>query len=88
MCIRDRSSIANRGDAGFFARTHFKVLIPPGGYARLNDEIATSPMIGPPSTAGASIGYDTPGSLACRYGLTTAVPGCAAKDAVNVPSGG
>ena len=83
-----KSSIANRGDAGFFARTHFKVLIPPGGYARLNDEIATSPMIGPPSSAGASIGYDTPGSLACRYGLTTAVPGCAAKDAVNVPSGG
>jgi subtilase family serine protease len=82
------SSIANRGDAGFSARTHFKVLIPPGGYARLNNEISPSPMVGPPSTLGANIGYDTPGSLACRYGLTTATVGCSAKDALNVPSGG
>jgi hypothetical protein len=46
-----KSSIANHGDAGNVSRTHLKVLIPPGGYARLNAEIATSPMAGPPSTA-------------------------------------
>jgi len=39
-----KSSIANHGDAGNVSRTHLKVLIPPGGYARLNAEIATSPM--------------------------------------------
>ena len=83
-----KSSIANHEDAGLVAHTHFKVLIPAGGYARLNSEITTSPMIGPPSMLAANYGYDTPASLACRYGLTTAVAGCAAKDAVNVPSGG
>ena len=83
-----KSSISNHGDAGYFARTHFKILVPPGGYARLSSEMDSSPMIGPPSTALANIGYDTQGSLACRYGLTSPVAGCSALNATNVPSGG
>ena len=84
-----KSSVSNREDVGAFARTHLKILIPPGGYARLNSEITSSPMAGPPSTTGASIGYDTPGSLACRYGLTTqTVAGCPSTTQTSVPTGG
>jgi subtilase family serine protease len=44
---------------------------------------SASPLVGPPY---AGYGYETPGSLACLYGLVTSTPGCSPNAATAVPS--
>ena len=86
--ITPSTSASDPSMAGMAARTHMKVLVPPGGFAKLHREMTARPMNGPPSTATVYAGYETPGSLACHYGLTTFVDGCSPSSATNTPVGG
>ena len=89
------SSVSTPQDAGVNARTHFKILIPPGGYVSLNNEINLRPSLAPsPKVASGSppylSAYETPASLACNYNITTAVSGCSPANYSSManPTGG
>ena len=86
--ITPSTSASDPAMAGIAARTHMKVLVPPGGFAKLHREMSARPMIGPPSQAAATAGYETPGSLACHYGITTPVADCPPLSATSTPVGG
>ncbi len=83
------SSVANPQEAGFSARTHTKILIPPGGYVKLNNDIRANPNLasGAPPYLYAN---ETPASLACNYKITASVGGCSPANyaALANPTGG
>ncbi len=89
------SSVATEQDVGINARTHFKILIPPGGYVKLNNEINLTPRIAQSPRVGSGsppYGYanETPASLACNYNLTPSVAGCSPinNSSLTNPAGG
>src|SRR5271165_521139 len=72
------SSIEKPLDVGRFAHTNIRVFLP--------DQLLRSPQLSGPPYAGYA--YETPASLACLYGLVTAVTGCNPNTATKVPTGG
>jgi subtilase family serine protease len=86
-----QSAIARPGDAGLRSHTLFKILVPPGrsenepGFARE----AVAGLLSRQSVQPVSGYYaETPASLACLYGVTTAVAGCNLSTLTAVASGG
>jgi subtilase family serine protease len=81
------SGISNPGDVGLRTRTLFKMLIPAGRPAGVigfsEDEIT-------PEASQPVAGYyaETPATLACLYGLVTAVSGCNPETLTTVATGG
>jgi len=74
--VTPHSGVLKSEDLGFKARTHYKILVPPGGYAKFNAAIESSgptPFGAPPYSG---YGYETPASLACIYKLVTPAAGC------------
>jgi subtilase family serine protease len=69
------SSQVNAADTGKRAHTNVRYIVP----------VFNTPDEAPPYTGYA---YETPASLACIYGVTTAVAGCNPNATVNTPSGG
>lgn len=72
------SSIEKPTDVGKFAHTNIRVFLP-------NTALRNPQLSGPPY---AGFAYETPASLACVYGLVTAVAGCNPNTVTKVPSGG
>jgi len=72
------SSIEKPLDVGRRAHTNIRVFLP--------DQLLLSPQTSGPPYAGYA--YETPASLACVYGLVTAVTGCNPNTVTKVPSGG
>ncbi len=72
-----KSSVPQTPPTGhkFVAHTNLQFVIP-GGF---------TPEEAPPFTG---LGYETPASLGCVYGLVTTVSGCNPNTTVNVPTGG
>jgi subtilase family serine protease len=69
------SGIVKPEDNGLRARTHYRILVPAGGYEKLNAHIdANLKLFGGPPYAG--YGYETPASLACIYQLVPPAAGC------------
>ena len=71
------SSIEKPTDLGRFAHTNIQVFLP--------KELSREQTSGPPY---AGYAYETPASLACVYGLVTAVAGCNPNQAIRLPAGG
>ena len=71
------SSIEKPTDIGRFAHTNIQVFLP--------KELLREQTSGPPYSGYA---YETPASLACVYGLVTAVAGCNPNSVTKVPTGG
>jgi subtilase family serine protease len=69
------SNRANAGDAGQRAHTNFRYFAPE----------TASPSEAPPESG---LGYETPASLACLYGVVQSIPGCNPNDTTNTPWGG
>jgi subtilase family serine protease len=79
------SSLSKPEDRGVRAHTNLR-LIPPSALTPQNSQVQQSepsPQIGPPFPG---YGYETPGSLACLYGLVAATAGCNPNNAKTVPS--
>lgn len=85
------SSASTPQDAGVRAHTNNRFLPPrafstPNSFApRINSvkpQTAVAPLVGPPA---AGLGYETPGSLACLYGLVAPTRGCNPNTALEVP---
>ncbi|MGJ0510171.1 MAG: hypothetical protein ACR652_24240 [Methylocystis sp.] len=85
------SSASTPQDAGVRAHTNNRFLPPrafltPNSVAPKNTPIKpqsfVSPRVGPPADG---LGYETPGSLACLYGLVTPTRGCNPNTALDVP---
>lgn len=85
--ITPPSSVDKPEDAGLKARTHFKFLVPPGGYAKFHAAIAanTAPLGGPPYLG---YGYETPASLACVYNRVPRLYACNPNKVTTVVTGG
>ncbi|MDD5273830.1 MAG: hypothetical protein PHU14_14075, partial [Methylovulum sp.] len=85
--ITPHSSVDRPENAGLKARTHFKIVVPPGGYAKFRAAIAANaaPLGSPPYSG---YGYETPASLACIYKLVPAVSGCNPNKATTLVTGG
>ena len=71
------SSIEQPTDVGRFAHTNIQIFLP--------KELLREQTSGPPY---AGYAYETPASLACVYGLVTAVAGCNPNTVTKVPVGG
>jgi kumamolisin len=71
------SSIEKPTDIGRFAHTNIQVFLP--------KELSREQTSGPPY---AGYAYETPASLACVYGLVTAIAGCNPNQATRLPVGG
>lgn len=74
------SSLEQSTDIGMRAHTNIRVFVPGQGLR------APRPLVAGPPYAGYY--YETPGSIACIYQLTTAVSGCNPNAALTLPSGG
>ncbi|HXW90756.1 MAG TPA: S53 family peptidase [Terriglobales bacterium] len=72
------SSIEYPGDIGKFAHTNVRVFLP-------EETLRHEQISGPPY---AGYAYETPASLACVYGLVTAVTGCNPNTVTAFPTGG
>jgi kumamolisin len=72
------SSIERPTDVGQRAHTNIQIFLP-------KEILRNEQTSGPPY---AGYAYETPASLACVYGLVTAVTGCNPNTATKVPSGG
>lgn len=74
--VTPSSSVAQPGDLGVRAHTHYKILVPEGQSAAMpNGGGGVRPAVGGPPIAGDY--YNTPASLACVYGLApTTTAGC------------
>ncbi len=90
--IAPLSSAAVPQDAGVRAHTNNKFLPPraistPNSIAPkitpIKPQSSASPYVGPPAQG---LGYETPGSLACLYGLVPPTPGCNPNTAFEVPT--
>ena len=75
------SSVLQAKDLGVAAHTNTK-FIKPDVFA---SQLAISPLTGPPF---AGQGFETPGSLACLYGLVTPTAGCNPNTALSVSTKG
>jgi subtilase family serine protease len=73
--LTPNSGVLKPEDKGLRARTHYRILVPAGGYEKLNAQIDANskPFGGPPYTG---YGYETPASLACIYHLVSPATGC------------
>ena len=80
------SGVENAGDAGKFAHTHYKTLIPAGSAGNFSNAIKTRPHADTAPFAG--YGYQTPASLACIYKLVNQVTGCNPNSVTTVASTG
>lgn len=80
-----QSSVIVPADRGLKAHTNTRFYSVAGVAAKngLTTLGAASPLVGPPFTG---YGFETPGSLACLYGLVTAQAGCNPNTALKVPS--
>jgi subtilase family serine protease len=72
------SSIEKPADIGRFAHTNIQTFLPA-------EPLLHAQTVGPPY---AGYAYETPASLACVYGLVTAVSGCNPNKVTAVPKGG
>lgn len=84
--ITPAASATRPEDAGFRAHTHFKILIPAALHTGVS-ELAMA-KAGTVYTPVAGYYYETPASLACLYGETTAVTGCNPISVKTVATGG
>jgi len=85
--FRPESSVERPGTAGKVAHTHLRVVVPAGGQAAFNAQIASGiTPFGLPPYLGYL--YETPASLGCVYGLTAAVTGCNPNTVTANPVGG
>lgn len=81
------SSIARPEDRGVASHTNVRfippqLLVPRDANA---EPLEPSPLVGPPFSG---FGYETPGSLACLYGLVSPTTGCNPNTALTVPTSG
>ena len=72
------SSIEKPGDVGRVAHTNVQVFLPA-------EPLLREQTVGPPYMGYA---YETPASLACVYGLVSAIAGCNPNTAIALPTGG
>jgi subtilase family serine protease len=81
------SNIAKPEDRGVASHTNVRFIAPQYLVPRnANAEPLTpSPLVGPPFSG---YGYETPGSLACLYGLVSPTTGCNPNTALTVPTSG
>lgn len=79
------SSLVDSADKGLRAHTNIQFYNPAGIAAMKGMTVmpAVSPSVGPPY---AGYGFETPGSLACLYGLVPAQAGCNPNTAKTIPA--
>jgi kumamolisin len=86
------SNIERAEDVGVRAHTNYQIFVPadlerhgaaPGSYGL--PELTPPPPVGPPF---AGYAFETPSSIACLYGLVTAVTGCNPITFKTIPGGG
>ena len=85
--VTPSSSVPKREDRGIASHTNVRFIAPQylGPRNTNADQAMPSPLVGPPFSG---YGYETPGSLACLYGLVSPTPGCNPNSALMVPTSG
>lgn len=90
--IIPESNMERVEDVGVRMHTNYRIFVPadlerhgaaPGSYAF--PEVTPPPAVGPPASGYA---FETPSSIACLYGLVTAVTGCNPNTFKTIPGGG